>query len=127
MSGVRLVINMHALPGQAQSFVDAWAPRWEEVNSEPGCLQYEVFRSTHDPDAIVMLEHWESEDAFLTHWALELTKTAPEHPRSVSGAFLDFTTTALNKGLEIYYEHQYYGYDPAKGGWYPTPGTPSKT
>ena len=127
MSGVRLVINSHVLPGQGQAYIDAWAPRWEEVNSEPGCFQYEVFRSTHDPDAFAMLEHWESTEAFLKHWDVEMTKTAPDHPKTLSSVYMDRNSSALNKGLEIYYEHQYYRYDRDKGAWLPTPGSPEKS
>jgi quinol monooxygenase YgiN len=74
MAGIRLVAQLHVAEGTSEEFADAWRDHLAEVASEPGCLQYEMFRSSSDPDQIALLEHWASRDAFETHWALELSQ-----------------------------------------------------
>jgi len=106
-SPVRLVINLTAKEGMTDAFAEAWAPHGEEVRSEPGCLQYELFRSSRNPENLALLELWENKEAFDTHWALERTKPSltkefaagPGERRVGMG------------GVEIYYDVKTYTYD----------------
>ena len=68
MSGVRLVINFTAeTPEIAEKAIEAAIERCKRAQQEPGCLQFEVFRSALRPEAYVLLEHWESKEALAVH------------------------------------------------------------
>ena len=68
MSGVRLVIQFTADNAEtAEKAVAQAAERCKRAQQEPGCLQFEVFRSALDPKRYVLLERWESKDALAVH------------------------------------------------------------
>jgi len=70
MAGVRLVINFTADTAEiADKAVAAAVERCKKAQQEPGCLQFEVFRSALNPERYVLLEHWESKDALAVHAA----------------------------------------------------------
>lgn len=71
---VRMIVTFTVQPGRGQEFVEAWQTRLEEVRSEPGCLQYELFRGTERVDTVVLLERWSSPDALEAHRALNRTR-----------------------------------------------------
>ena len=104
---VRLVINMAAKEGMTDQYAEAWSPHFDEVNEEPGCLQYELFRSTRNEENLCLLELWASRDAFQAHWELEVTRPSltrefaagPGERRVGSG------------GVEIYYKVRPYTWD----------------
>jgi quinol monooxygenase YgiN len=64
---IRLVVLFNVLPGRADDFVSAWDGRLDEVRKEPGCEQYELFRSTERPDIVALLELWSSPDTLALH------------------------------------------------------------
>jgi quinol monooxygenase YgiN len=49
---------------------------------EPGCLQYEIFRSAMKPEKLVLIELWESEALFDEHWQLNRSGTLPPQPQT---------------------------------------------
>jgi len=49
MPPVRLVVTINAAPGRGSDLATAMQPRLAEVRTEPGCEQYELFRSTERP------------------------------------------------------------------------------
>jgi len=68
MSGVRLIIQFTADSAEiADKAVAQTAERCKRVQSEPGCLQFEVFRSALAPERYVLLEQWESKEALAVH------------------------------------------------------------
>ena len=68
MAGVRLIIQFTADNAEiAEKAVAEAAERCKRVQQEPGCLQFEVFRSALSPEKYVLLEHWESKDALAVH------------------------------------------------------------
>jgi quinol monooxygenase YgiN len=68
MSGVRLVIQFTADSTEtADKAIEAAVERCKRSQQEPGCLQFEVFRSALQPEKYVLLEHWESKDALAVH------------------------------------------------------------
>ena len=68
MSGVRLVIQFTADSTEtADKAIDAAVERCKKSQQEPGCLQFEVFRSALRPEAYTLLEHWESKEALAEH------------------------------------------------------------
>jgi len=68
MSGVRLIIQFTADNAEiADKAIAAAAERCKRAQQEPGCLQFEVFRSALQPEHYVLLEHWESKEALAVH------------------------------------------------------------
>ena len=68
MSGVRLVIQFTADSTEiADKAVSESIERCKKAQQEPGCLQFEVFRSALRPEAYVLLEHWASKEALAEH------------------------------------------------------------
>jgi quinol monooxygenase YgiN len=64
---VRLIINLKAAPGKGAELLKAMEARCVETRKEPGCQQFEVFQSGHDPDALCVLELWEDQAALDVH------------------------------------------------------------
>ena len=64
---VRLVISMSAKQGKGRELLAAMEQRCVEVRREPGCDQFEVFQSGHDPDRLVLLELWADQAALEVH------------------------------------------------------------
>ena len=68
MAGVRLIINFTAeSPEIAEKAIEGAVERCKRSQQEPGCIQFEVFRSALDPSKYVLLEHWESPEALAVH------------------------------------------------------------
>src|ERR1700761_7701391 len=76
---LRLIISLNAAPGKGAEFAEAFAGRCREVQTEPGCLQFEVFQSALDPDRFTLLELWEDEAALAAHAKVNATR-APFPP-----------------------------------------------
>ncbi|HLY66942.1 MAG TPA: antibiotic biosynthesis monooxygenase [Chloroflexota bacterium] len=68
MAGVRLIIQFTAEnAAEAEKQVAGMAERCKKAQQEPGCLQFEVFRSALEAQKYALLEHWASEEALETH------------------------------------------------------------
>src|SRR5205823_441174 len=90
MAGVRLIIQFTAEnSAEADKQVEAMADRCRNAQSEPGCLQFEVFRSALRPETYALLEHWTSEQALEEH-----------RKRGVAGSGANVTR------VREHYEHQ---------------------
>jgi len=108
MAGVRLVVQITAESAEAaEEQLKGRVERCRKTEAEEeGCVQYEIFRSAMRPNHLVLLEHWESQEALDKH--LQLLRSGGGGPRPGSqGA----TTT-----MELY-EH--------KTGELPRPASPS--
>jgi quinol monooxygenase YgiN len=88
---VRLVITMAAAPGKGAELAEAFRQRCEEVATEPGCEQFEVFRSVLDPDKLVLLELWSDQAALDQHARVNATRAPlPEGLRVGGGEREDY-------------------------------------
>ncbi len=68
MAGVRLVIQFTAESAElADRAIERAVERCRSAQQEPGCVQFEVFRSALRPEHYVLLEHWESPEALAVH------------------------------------------------------------
>jgi quinol monooxygenase YgiN len=68
MSGVRLLIQFTAdSPEIADKAIEASVERCRKAQQEPGCLQFEVFRSALRPEQYVLLELWDSAESLAVH------------------------------------------------------------
>ncbi|MDH3599765.1 MAG: antibiotic biosynthesis monooxygenase [Candidatus Tectomicrobia bacterium] len=64
---VRIVVSMQPAPGKRDALIAAFAALCPNVQEEPGCQQYEVYQSLENPDRLVLLEKWETEEALAVH------------------------------------------------------------
>jgi quinol monooxygenase YgiN len=68
MAGVRLVLQFTApTAAEADKAIEGMVERCRKAQTEPGCIQFEVFRSALQPEKYALLEHWESEAALEEH------------------------------------------------------------
>lgn len=67
---IRLVVTMRAKAGKGAALAQAFLPLTKETQKEPGCEQYEIFRSEEDPDKLVLLERWRDQAALDAHMAV---------------------------------------------------------
>src|SRR5438105_3396565 len=69
MAEVRVVVQYTAeSPAAADKRIVGMIDRCRKTEAEePGCLQYEVFRSALRPTEFAMLERWESREALDQH------------------------------------------------------------
>src|SRR5260370_33220429 len=73
---VRLVVTINAAPGKGAALAQAMKGRCEECLKEPGCEQFEIFKSALNPDKLALLERWSSQAALDTHAQLNRTRPA---------------------------------------------------
>ena len=64
---IRLVVTITAAPGKGSELAQAYRARCAEVMQEPGCEQFEVFRSVVNPDQLALLERWTDQAALDVH------------------------------------------------------------
>ena len=63
MPAIRVVVQFTAdSPAIADEQVKGLAERAKAVEAEPGCLQFEVFRSVAHPEKYALIERWESQE-----------------------------------------------------------------
>ena len=82
MGAIRAVISFTAPSAEAaEAEMAARIARCRQTEAEEaGCLQFEVYRSALRPEKFVLLELWESEEAFDRHWRLNRSGTRPPNP-----------------------------------------------
>jgi quinol monooxygenase YgiN len=73
---IRHVVTIQVAPGKAASFTSAFKPLQAVARQEEGCQQYELFQSVDDPDRMVMLERWASQELLDKHMAAERAANA---------------------------------------------------
>jgi len=71
---VRLVVTISAVPGKGPELAQAYVARCAEAMKEPGCEQFEVFRSAANPDRLVLLERWADQAALDVHAKVNATR-----------------------------------------------------
>jgi quinol monooxygenase YgiN len=59
---IRHVVTIQVAPGKAAGFTSAFKALQVVAQQEEGCEQYELFQSLDDPDKMVMLERWASQE-----------------------------------------------------------------
>jgi len=69
MAAYVVVAHWHARPGEADRLAEVLAQMVAPSRAEPGCLAYEVHRSTEDPGHHMLYEQYTDEDAYAAHQA----------------------------------------------------------
>jgi len=68
--GIHVVVaHWHARPEEADRLTEVLAQMVAPSRAEPGCLAYEVHRSTEDPSHHMLYEQYVDEDAYAAHQA----------------------------------------------------------
>ena len=73
---IRILVHLEALPGKGAELARVRAPRAAEVRQEPGCEQFELFQSTENPDKLLLVERWTSQELLDAH--AELNRQRPQ-------------------------------------------------
>ena len=68
------MVTLTAAPGKGAELAEVFKRRCAEVIKEPGCEQFEVFRSAVDPDKLVLLERWADQAALDVHAKINTTR-----------------------------------------------------
>ena len=87
---VRLVVTITAAPGKGAELTQAMKARCEECLKEPGCEQFEIFRSALEPDKLVLLELWRDQAALDAHAKVNARPPLPEGLRVGPGEREDY-------------------------------------
>jgi quinol monooxygenase YgiN len=56
-----------AKPGKRDELISKSQDLIKSTRSEPGCISYNLYASTENEDALVMIEQWENKEVLDTH------------------------------------------------------------
>jgi quinol monooxygenase YgiN len=71
---IRHVVTIQVAPGRGDEFAGAFKAVQEIAQREEGCEQYELFQSLDEPDKVVLLERWASQELLDRHMERERTR-----------------------------------------------------
>lgn len=69
MPEVTVIATIHPKPGHTDALIRKMQANVRNVHEEDGCLHYTYHRGIDDPDAVVVIERWESEEHLAAHAA----------------------------------------------------------
>ncbi|MDR0359985.1 MAG: antibiotic biosynthesis monooxygenase [bacterium] len=78
---IRHIVTIQVTPGKAPEFARVFEAVQAIAQQEEGCDQYELFQSLDDPDRVVLLERWSSQDLLDRHLEAERNR----NPSPVDG------------------------------------------
>jgi quinol monooxygenase YgiN len=71
---IRHVVTIQVAPGRADDFASAFKAVQAIAQQEEGCEQYELFQSLDQPEKVVLLERWASQELLDKHMQAERTR-----------------------------------------------------
>ena len=71
---IRHVVTIQVAPGRADDFAGAFKALQTNALRQEGCEQYELFQSMDEPDRVVLLERWASQELLDKHMEAERTQ-----------------------------------------------------
>lgn len=71
---IRHVITIRVAPGKAGEFASVFKAVQATARAEEGCEQYELFQGVDDPDTMVLLERWTSQELLDRHMEAERSR-----------------------------------------------------
>lgn len=88
---IRIAVTVKAASGKGDGYGAAFLPLTKQTQKEPGCEQYELFRSLEEPDKFVLLERWTTPEDLEVHMGVLRERgpspTAPYRDESVPAQF----------------------------------------
>lgn len=82
-----------AKPGKRDEIISKSQDLIKSTRLEPGCISYNLYASTEDEDALVMIEQWENKEVLDTHMQTE-------HFQAFGVAISDILAAEL--GIDLY-------------------------
>lgn len=73
---IRHVVSIQVASGKAADFASAFRALQAIAQQEEGCEQYELLQSLDDPDRVVLLERWASQELLDKHMEAERSRNA---------------------------------------------------
>ncbi len=70
----KFIIDIQLQPGTRDLILEQAPPAQAATREEPGCLSYDFFTCTDDPDRLVFVESWVDQAAHDYHMEQEHTK-----------------------------------------------------
>lgn len=65
---IYVVATLTAKPGKRDALIAGAKPCIAETRKEKGCVSYELFQSTSDPDTFNFVERWETREHLTAHF-----------------------------------------------------------
>ncbi len=64
-----IIVNatITAKPGKRDEIISKSQDLIKSTRSEPGCISYNLYASTENEDALIMIEQWENKEVLDTH------------------------------------------------------------
>lgn len=75
MTAVRIIVSIEG-PSAAEvdGVLEQRLRAAAEKSVEPGCLQYELYRSMANPERLLLIEHWSSRKFYDDHWTGQMER-----------------------------------------------------
>lgn len=73
---VLVTLALHCKPGTAALVLAGLIPGALLTREEPGNVRFDVFRVQHEPDRLVIFEHWKDRASLEEHWTRPYTQEA---------------------------------------------------
>ena len=71
---IRHVITIQVAPNRSSEFASAFKAVQAIATQDEGCEQYELFQSLDDPDQVLLLERWATEELLERHMQAERSR-----------------------------------------------------
>lgn len=71
----KFIITIELEPGTRDRILERAPEAQAATRAEPGCIAYDFFACTDDPDKLVFVESWKDEASHAYHMEQEHTKT----------------------------------------------------
>lgn len=71
---VRHVVTIQVAPGRADDSASAFKALQAIAQQQEGCEQYELFQSLDEPEKVVLVERWASQELLDIHMEAERTR-----------------------------------------------------
>jgi quinol monooxygenase YgiN len=103
MSQLVVVVQMVVHKGRAQEAIAGLAPAIEKTHDEPGCVLCALHQDIHDPDTLVLIEQWDSEESHDLHVAQDYIRELVE---TVSPLVVDLPKITVSTALSLGRPHK---------------------
>lgn len=103
------ILVLSSRPGMDEAALAEMDARAETVRQRPGCIQFEHYRSVHDPDKIALVELWRDAESYDHHWDIA-TAARQQSGQDPASQFQD-------RVVEFYHRQTFADAD---GIWIPT-------
>ncbi|MCB0870397.1 MAG: antibiotic biosynthesis monooxygenase [Solirubrobacterales bacterium] len=68
MSEVVVVAILKVKEGKREEAISGITPVVEQTHDEPGCISYALHQDNSDPDTLIIVERWKSQDDLNSHF-----------------------------------------------------------